>query len=718
MSTCTIDVGIMHYRDLNALIREKILEGCAEIMLEGVTGQRYIGAGLDRGVRIQVRGIPGQDLGVFMGGAEIEVFGNAQDGVGNTMNDGTLVIHGSAGDIPGHMMRNGRIFIRGKAGFRAGIMMKEYQTSHPVMIIGETAGDYLGEYMAGGTIVVLGLGCAEGKSPVDMHVASGIFGGTIYVRGLIAPWQLGGGAVISRATSADMERIVPHLDDFCRIFGLSKPAVLDSPYSVIRAAGERPYGNLYVHGNKTGRGLRPVHRNLTPPCAAACPIGIPNPVIIRKIREDKVAEALDLIDEYTPFRYSCCGIVCPGLCRAACSRNLLDEPVRIDEIARRYSPQEAPVTGREVERDETMAVIGSGPAGLSAAWQLARRGYGVEVYEKDEDIGGKLTHNIPEERLSREDVERDLSRIRAMGIEIHAGTAVDRGLFAKLRKRHAALVVAAGAQKPRALGFSGEENAVSSFVFLRSLRAGSLEWDLKGKHVVIVGAGNVAMDAAAECFRLGAEAVTAVDVRKPLAFGKELDKARLLGTKILWPRVIERWVDGKAYFKNEQPVRADFLIVAVGEVPELSFAGESLVVAKDSFTTNLPMVYACGDAVAPGLVTHSIAAGRRVAELIHGTLRGIPDRIGQAEAIGGEKMQLLYFPKAGELNDSLDACFSCGTCVQCDVCVEACPRGAITRRGESFTVNLEVCTGCGVCEAVCPRGAIVMAKRQGQGGRN
>jgi Pyruvate/2-oxoacid:ferredoxin oxidoreductase delta subunit len=226
------------------------------------------------------------------------------------------------------------------------------------------------------------------------------------------------------------------------------------------------------------------------------------------------------------------------------------------------------------------------------------------------------------------------------------------------------------------------------------------------------------MDAAAECFRLGAAGVTAVDVRKPLAFGKELDKAKALGTRILWPRTIEGWADGQVRFRNEQSLPADFLIVAVGEVPELSFAGGGIAVSKDSFTTNLPMVYACGDAVAPGLVTHSIAAGRRVAEMIHRTFRGIPDMAGQAETVAKARMQLAYFPKAAELNDSLDACFSCGTCVQCDICVENCPRGAITRRGESFTVALELCTGCGVCEAVCPRGAIVMAKRQGQGGRN
>jgi NADPH-dependent glutamate synthase beta subunit-like oxidoreductase/glutamate synthase domain-containing protein 3/Pyruvate/2-oxoacid:ferredoxin oxidoreductase delta subunit len=718
VTSCTIDVGTMHYRELNSLIRDRILEGCSEISLEHVTGQRYIGAGLERGVRIRIKGIPGQDLGVFMGGAEIEVQGNAQDGVGNTMNDGALIIHGSVGDIPGHMMRNGRIFIRGRAGFRAGIMMKEYQTSHPVMVIGETAGDYLGEYMAGGTIVVLGLGCQPGKSPVDMHVASGIFGGTIFVRGGLEPWQLGGGALMSRATTADMERIVVHIDDFCRSFILDKAAVLDAPFSVIRAAGERPYGKLYVHGNKTSRGLKPVHRNLTPPCAEACPIGIPNPVIIRKIREGAVAEALELIDEYTPFRFSCCGIVCPGLCRAACTRNILDEPVRIDEIARRYAPAQPPEPSRGVERDETIAVIGAGPAGLSAAWQLARRGYSVEVYEKEPDIGGKLTHNIPAERLAPADVERDLARIRAMGIQFHAGAAVDKVLFAKLQKRHAAVIVAVGAQKPRMLGFPGEQNGVSSFEFLRSLREGNRQWDLLGKQVLVVGAGNVAMDAAAECFRLGAAGVTAVDVRKPLAFGKELDKAKALGTKIVWPRAIEGWAGGKATFKGEAPLAADFLIVAVGEVPELSFAGGSIVVSKDAFTTNLPMVYACGDAVAPGLVTHSIAAGRRVAETIHRTLRGIPEPAGQAEAVAKARMQLAYFPKAGELNDSLEACFSCGTCVQCDICVENCPRGAITRRGESFTVALDICTGCGVCEAVCPRGAIVMAKRQGQGGRN
>ena len=128
---CKLQVGLMHYRDLNYTIRRKIGEGVRHFVLEGVIGQRYIGAGLDTGVVLEIKGIPGQDLGVFNGGAKIIVHGNAQDGVGNTMNNGFIVIHGNAGDIPGHMVRNGKIYIKGSAGFRAGIMMKEYERKHP-----------------------------------------------------------------------------------------------------------------------------------------------------------------------------------------------------------------------------------------------------------------------------------------------------------------------------------------------------------------------------------------------------------------------------------------------------------------------------------------------------------------------------------------------------------------------------------------------------------
>ncbi len=707
ISNCRIEVGKMHYRELNFQIRRKIQEGVKHFILEHVTGQRYIGAGLDPDILLEVRGIPGQDLGVFNDGAKIVVYGNAQDGVGNTMNGGVIVVHGSVGDIPGHMVRNGKIFVKGSAGFRAGIMMKEYGRKHPVMIIGETIGDYVGEYMAGGTIIILGCGLEERISPVSRHVASGMFGGEIYVRGKIDRAQLGAGAVMAEACDADVDRIRQYLAEYASEFEMDSEEILHGRFSVIRRAGQRPYGNLYVPSSKVSRELRPVHKNLLPPCANACPAKIPNPLIIRLLKEGEVQDAFDLIDEYTPFRYSCCGMVCPGLCRTACTRNRLGAPVKIDEIARQYSPS-GDVKTLESAKEERIGVIGAGPSGLAAAWYLARRGYTVVVYERERDVGGKLTHSIPEDRLSRAEVQKDLDRIKSLGIQFHTGITVDAARFAEMRENFDAVIIAVGAQAPRKLGFPGEDQTISSYLFLRSVKIGTETWHLKGKNITIVGAGNVAMDVASECFRLGAESVAAVDIQRPAAFGKELHRALSLGTKIVYPRYIEKYQDGVLDFKNGDRMSADLVIEALGETPELGFIGERLVFEKDSFTTNLPNVYIVGDVVSPGLVTHSIGKGREVAEYIHCAFRGMVSKDEVVEVVDTRRINTVYFQQRDEYAGTLDDCFSCGTCVQCDICVDNCPRGAISRTGEIFSVNYDICSGCGVCASVCPRGAITM----------
>jgi putative selenate reductase len=702
-----IQVGTTHYRELSDAIRKKLAEGYRRFILEQVVGQRYIGAGMEHGVEIEIYGVPGQDLGVFNDGAKIVVYGNAQDGVGNTMNDGYIVVHGNVGDIPGHMVRNGKIYIRGSAGFRAGIMMKEYGSKHPIMIIGESIGDYVGEYMAGGTIVVLGYSLGPDQSPVQHHVASGIFGGDIYVRGPIQKKQLGRGAVMYSAAEADMEKILPYLEEYAGVFGLHLEKIMDVPFTVIKRAGERPYGNLYVPSSKITRELRPLHRNLTPPCAHACPVGIPNPVIIRKLRDGRVQEAFDLIDDFTPFRYSVCGMVCPGLCRAACSRNLLDEPVRINEISRQYHP-EGEVKILEEAKHERVGIIGAGPAGLSAAWHLARRGYVVDVYEGERDIGGKLLHSIPEERLPRSEVQRDLKRLGSLGIRFLTGTEVDADLFQELRHRYDAVILAVGARRPRTIGFKGEELSLASFQFLRSVKMGMADYNLADKSVVILGAGNVAMDVACEAFRLGARGVTAVDIQKPAAFGEELERAIARGTRIIYPRRIERFEDGFVHLVDGEALEADMLIESIGELPELDFVGEQIVMDRESFTTNIPKLYVIGDALAPGLVTHSIGMGKKVALFIHHLFSGVPMPAEDERVVEKRKMNTAYFEERDTLFDSLDACFSCGTCIQCDICVENCPRGAIERIGETFKVNQEICSGCGVCASVCPRGAISM----------
>ena len=154
--TLQIDASGLYYKELNTQLREAVKAGTAQIELRNVFGQRYIGTDLHRPVEISIHGTPGNDLGAFMGGPTIVVHGNAQDGCGNTMNDGEIVVHGRAGDIAGLSARGGRIFIRDGVGYRVGIHMKEYAGKRPSLVVGGTAQDFLGEYMGGGVLAVLG----------------------------------------------------------------------------------------------------------------------------------------------------------------------------------------------------------------------------------------------------------------------------------------------------------------------------------------------------------------------------------------------------------------------------------------------------------------------------------------------------------------------------------------------------------------------------------
>jgi glutamate synthase domain-containing protein 3 len=180
-----IDADGMYYKDLNCLLRAISSNGAEKIEIHNVYGQRYIGTALDAEIQIDVYGIPGNDLGAFMNGPRIVVHGNAQDGCGNTMNEGKIVIHGHSGDITGHSMRGGKIFVRDDVGYRVGIHMKEYQGKKPQLVIGGTAQDFLGEYMAGGVIIVLGLNLCEGECCTARFVGTGMHGGVIYERGNI-----------------------------------------------------------------------------------------------------------------------------------------------------------------------------------------------------------------------------------------------------------------------------------------------------------------------------------------------------------------------------------------------------------------------------------------------------------------------------------------------------------------------------------------------------
>ncbi len=241
-----IDANGIHYRELNEQIHGALQQGERTFDLDNIRGQRYIGAGLNNGAQITINGVPGNDLGAFMNGAILTVNGNGQDGVGNTMNAGKIVIHGDAGDILGHSMRGGRIFVQGYVGYRAGIHMKAFQDHFPVVVVGRTAGDYLGEYMAGGVIAVLDLDRAE-PSCVGQYVGTGMHGGVIYLRGRVEPHQLGQEVGPGELNDADWETLTRVLVEYCDDFGLEVKQFARHDFVKLAPQSARPYQNLYAY---------------------------------------------------------------------------------------------------------------------------------------------------------------------------------------------------------------------------------------------------------------------------------------------------------------------------------------------------------------------------------------------------------------------------------------------------------------------------------------
>lgn len=242
-----IDARKLHYRELNNMVKGAAAEGTKEIVLENIYGQRYIGSGIRRPVNINIHGVPGNDLGAFMDGPKITVDRNAQDGVGNTMNSGIIVVHGRAGDIVAMGMRGGKIFIKDSVGYRAAIHMKEYGKHTPVLVIGGDAQDFLGEYMAGGVVIVMGLGLKGTAKHGAHHIGTGMHGGLIFLRGGLEEYQLGKEAKIEPAVEEDMEFIHPYVEEYVGYFGGSSEDILSSGFSKLSPKSHRPFGGLYAY---------------------------------------------------------------------------------------------------------------------------------------------------------------------------------------------------------------------------------------------------------------------------------------------------------------------------------------------------------------------------------------------------------------------------------------------------------------------------------------
>jgi len=234
-----IEAKGVYFTELNKMIRN-----CNDdiIELNGVEGQRYIGSGVSN-KKIIINGTPGNALGAYLSNNEIIVYGNAQDATGDTMDSGNIVVYGNCGDTTGYAMRGGSIYVKGNAGYRVGIHMKEYMEHKPVIVIGGKVGDFLGEYQAGGIIIVLGLNIDE--FPVGSFCGTGMHGGRIYIRCNTPPSNLPKQVICEKVE--DVSEISEYIKKYCTYFDESDKEILNSEFYVLKPNSKNPYRQLYTH---------------------------------------------------------------------------------------------------------------------------------------------------------------------------------------------------------------------------------------------------------------------------------------------------------------------------------------------------------------------------------------------------------------------------------------------------------------------------------------
>ena len=242
-----IDATDVAYRELNTRLRNAVVSGTQKMVIRNVDGQRYIGTNLGKPVEVEIHGTPGNDLGAFMDGPRIVVHGSVQDGCGSTMNNGEIIVHGCAGDILGMSARGGKIFIRDDAGYRGGMDMKESQGKKPVVVIGGTAQDFLAQYMAGGTMILLGLTLKSGQPHAANSIGNGMHGGVIYLRGTIEDRQLGKEVGRADLDEKDLLELRGYVTEFAGHLGCSADEILSQKFTKLLPLHLAPHGRLHAY---------------------------------------------------------------------------------------------------------------------------------------------------------------------------------------------------------------------------------------------------------------------------------------------------------------------------------------------------------------------------------------------------------------------------------------------------------------------------------------